>query len=401
MMIAERPLRVSQPESGTTERRVAPGNLTAAVAANWKLATGDRKLPLASPLPLPPSPGRAVDLFAGDPPLKLSEMAVNQSGDVYALLDKRTQATTKDGKPYFRVEFRDAVRTVTVMVWHGTPHFADCESKWEEGVFYKLRGRYFENQYGPNLELDRIRAIDQTDTEAGFRESDYLPSSRFDPEVMWGELHAIFEEHISEEPLRELIKQVFATHSEAARAFPAASRNHHAYRHGYLEHTLSVTKTAVHLADKYLAYYPGMDPPLSKSLVVAGAAVHDIGKVRELDGRPTGANYTAEGRLVGHILIGRDLIREAARDVPNLNPDTLLRLEHIIISHQNLPEWGSPIAPHTPEALLVHYCDDIDAKYHMLAALLEQPNTDGDEFTSRRNPMGRMIYRGGAKQPTD
>ena len=338
-----------------------------------------------------------MDLFASDGPLRLCEMAVNQQGDVYALLDKRTQATTKDGKPYYRVEFRDAKRTATVMVWHGTPHFADCEANWEEGVFYKLRARFFENQYGPNLELDRIRAVD--DTDADFKASDYLPSSRFDADAMWQELHAIFEEHISEEPLRNLIRHVFATHSEEARAYPAASRNHHAYRHGYLEHTLSVTKTAVFLADKYLEYYPGMTPPLSKSLVVAGAAVHDIGKVRELDGKPTGSSYTPEGRLVGHILIGRDLVREAAQDIADLSPDTLLRLEHIIISHQNLPEWGSPIAPHTPEALLVHYCDDIDAKYHMMATLLEQP-PDGDApFTSRRNPMGRMIYRGGASEP--
>ena len=332
-------------------------------------------------------------LFEQSGPLRLSEMAINQQGDFFALLDSKAQATTKDGKPYFRVAFRDAARTVTVMVWDNTPHFPDCEKNWAEGVFYKLRGRYFENQYGPNLELDRIRPVD--DTDADFKESDYLPSSRFDAQKMWDELHAIFAEHIAEQPLRRLVEHVFATHSEAARSYPAASRNHHAYRHGYLEHTLSVTKTAVFLAEKYLAYYPGMEPPLSKSLVVAGAALHDIGKVRELDGVPTGSSYTPEGRLVGHILIGRDLVREAAGDVPDLAPETLLRLEHIIISHQNLPEWGSPIAPHTPEALLVHYCDDIDAKYHMMATLLEQPNTSGDPFTSRRNPMGRMIYRGG------
>ena len=332
-----------------------------------------------------------MDLFDQNGPLMLSTMAPNQTGDVYALLERKEQATTKDGKPYFRVTFRDAVRSVTVMVWSDTPHFADCESCWDEGIFYKLRGRFFENQYGPNLELDRIRPID--DTDADFKESDYIPSSRYDPEWMWEELHTVLREEIAEKPLHELVVQVFARHSEPARSFPAASRNHHAYRHGYLEHTLSVVKTARYLAGKYLDYYPGMRPPLSKSLVIAGAALHDIGKVRELDGKPSGASYTAEGRLVGHILIGRDIVREVARDVPDLDPDTLLRLEHIIIAHQNLPEWGSPIAPHTPEALLVHFADDIDAKFHMMATLLETPPSGDEEFTSRRNPMGRAIYR--------
>ena len=334
-----------------------------------------------------------MDLFAGDPPLKLSQMAVNQSGDFFALLEKKDSATTKDGKPYFRVSFRDAGRSASVMVWHGTPHFVDCESCWKEGVFYKLRARYFENQYGPNLEVERIRPVDETDADAGFKMADYLPSSRFDANAMWTEL-LDFVGQIEDEPLRQLVQSILTEHAEAARTFPAASRNHHAYRHGYLEHTLSVVRTAAYLADKYTAYYPGMEPPLSKDLILAGATLHDIGKVLELDGVATGSSYTAEGRLVGHILLGRDLVRDAARDIPDLDPNVLLRLEHIIIAHQNLPEWGSPIAPHTPEALLVHFADDIDAKIHMMATLLETPAKDDETFTSRRNPMGRMIYRG-------
>ena len=96
-----------------------------------------------------------------------------------------------------------------------------------------------------------------------------------------------------------------------------------------------------------------------------------------------------------HILLGRDMLREAAADVPELDPELLLRLDHIIVSHQNLPEWGSPIAPHTPEALLVHYADDIDAKFQMVAAALTEPAADdATEFTSRNNPLRRAIFRG-------
>ncbi len=137
-----------------------------------------------------------------------------------------------------------------------------------------------------------------------------------------------------------------------------------------------------------------MQPPLSKSLVVAGAILHDVGKFRELTYRPQGAEYSAEGRLVGHILAGRDIVREFASDIEEFDTENQLRLEHIIISHQNLPEWGSPKSPHTPEALLVHYADDIDAKYHMMAMSLEEETEETAEFTSRHNPLRRSIFRG-------
>ena len=106
---------------------------------------------------------------------------------------------------------------------------------------------------------------------------------------------------------------------------------------------------------------------------MAGAILHDIGKLREYDCRPEGAAFSAEGALIGHILLGRDIVREAAAEI-RLDADTLLRLEHIIVAHQRLPEWGSPKPPMTPESLLVHYADDIDAKFEH----------DGRHFEKRR-----------------
>ena len=157
---------------------------------------------------------------------------------------------------------------------------------------------------------------------------------------------------------------------------------------------LCVTKNALYLADRYRGHYPHLQPPLSKSLVVAGAVLHDIGKMQELEFQPHGADYTPRGRLVGHILLGRDIVRDAAGSIDGFDPETLLRLEHIIISHQNLPEWGSPIAPHTPEALLVHYADDIDAKFHIMAAVLETPPADDERFSNSQNPLRRRLFRG-------
>ena len=173
---------------------------------------------------------------------------------------------------------------------------------------------------------------------------------------------------------------------------PAARHNHHAFVAGWLEHTLSVTRTAVYLADKYAEDYPDLKPPLDRGMVVAGAILHDIGKLRELEQRPEGTVYTAEGGLIGHMLLGRDIVREAAAAAP-LPGDLLLRLEHLIIAHQRLPEWGSPKPPMTPEALLVHYADDIDAKFAMMAAILADDANPGP-LTSKKNVLMQQVYRG-------
>ncbi len=141
--------------------------------------------------------------------------------------------------------------------------------------------------------------------------------------------------------MRELTEWLLEENRVKLLTFPAARRHHHAYAAGYLEHVLSVTRTAVYLADKYADYYPDLHPPLDKELVVAGAVLHDIGKLRELDQQPADTYFTPEGELIGHVLLGRDMVREAAQRVAVDGP-TLLRLEHVVVSHQRLPEWGAP-----------------------------------------------------------
>lgn len=326
--------------------------------------------------------------------VRLCDMQPGQQGDCFVVLASKDRAKTRDGKPYYRITFRDARRTATVMIWSDTAWFADCESQWIVGSFYKIRGRYQENQYGPQIELDRIRATEEVDAAHGFDPGDFFDSTRFDVDEMFAELVSLAEQHIDDAPLRQLVTGILDDHAAEVKRIAAAARNHHAFAGGFLEHVLSVTRTAVYLAEKYEAYYPDMQPPLSRPLVVAGAILHDIGKLVELEFRPQGSTYTASGRLVGHILLGRDIVRDKARSIPDLDPETLLRLEHIIIAHQNLPEWGSPVAPHTPEALLVHYADDIDAKFHMMAIPLCDESANGEAFTGRDNGLRRPIFRG-------
>ncbi|MEO0529714.1 MAG: HD domain-containing protein, partial [Planctomycetota bacterium] len=310
------------------------------------------------------------------------------------LAEKQTQLT-KDGKEYYRVTFRDAERDCSFPIWGDAPLADACRDDWQVGEFYKLRALYRETNYGPQLDIRKIRPVEEADAADGFSPQMCQPSSRFDGEEMFDDLVALAREGIDEGPLQSLVIDLLDTHREELIVWPAAQRNHHAFVGGYLEHVRNVARHAYLLAQNYAELYPDMTPPLRVDVAVAGAILHDIGKLRELRTNPAGAEYTSSGSLIGHILQGRDMIREAAArlDEP-LDEETLLRLEHVIVSHQRLPEWGSPKPPMTPEALIVHYADDCDAKYQMMLNVLADDPSSGP-VTGRRNVLGQQIYRGG------
>jgi 3'-5' exoribonuclease len=325
----------------------------------------------------------------------LAEMSSGQEANLFLLMTMKEELKTKAGKPYFRVGFRDGTREVSFPIWGDSAWAAECRGRWNPGVFYKVRAVYQETDFGPQLEIRKIREVVDADTADGFSPTLCLAHSRFDPQQMLGELLEITRKRIENGPLRQLVESILTDNRAQLLTYPAARRNHHAYVGGLLEHTLSVTRTCVYLADKYAEYYPEMRPPLDKDLVVGGGILHDIGKLREMQEQPEGPAHTAEGSLIGHILIGRDMVRAAAAAMKGdpLDSDTLLRLEHLIIAHQRLPEWGSPKPPMTPEALLVHFADDIDAKYHMMVAVLRDDTTAGP-VTSKKNVLMQYVYRG-------
>jgi 3'-5' exoribonuclease len=323
----------------------------------------------------------------------LSELAEGQEADFFALLSEKQELTTRDGKPYFRVSFRDARREVGLPIWADSPLSTMCRNEWAVGEFYKLRAKVQQTNFGPQLEIRRIRAIEKSDQKDGFDPLSFLPSSRFDPEQMFAELVAIAKEQIQDEALRRLVLDIFEQHREQLLVWPAARKNHHAWVGGFLEHVLNVTRSCVQLGERYVELYPDLVPAIDKDLVIAGGMLHDIGKLRELKATPAAAEYSAAGELIGHVLQGRDIVREmaAGRDI---DPEKLLRLEHIIVAHQRLPEWGSPKPPMIAEAMIVHYADDLDAKLNMMVLALTEEKGDG-VVTSRRNPLSQVFYRGG------
>jgi 3'-5' exoribonuclease len=323
----------------------------------------------------------------------LSELVDGQEADFFAVLSEKQELTTRDGKPYFRVSFRDAKREVGLPIWSDSPLSAPCRNEWTVGEFYKLRASIQSTNFGPQLEIRKIRPVEEGDRDEGFDPAMCLAASRFDPEQMFAELVAIAEERIQDTALRQLVVDILREHHEPLLSLPAATRNHHAFVGGYLEHVLNVSRTCAYLADKYAQLYPDLEPPLDTDVVIAAAVLHDVGKFRELAMGPTGAEYTAAGSLIGHVLQGRDIVREAAAGRA-IDPEKLLRLEHAIIAHQRLPEWGAPKPPMTPEALIVHYADDLDAKLQMMVAAIQDDTSDGP-VTTKRNPLYQHVYRGG------
>lgn len=326
------------------------------------------------------------------PMVALCELVEGQEGEFFALLSEKQELKTRDGKPYYRVTFRDRAREVSFPIWSDSPLAISCRDEWSPGQFYKMRAVLRQTNYGPQLEIKKIRLAEEGDRKDGFDPQMCQPASRFDPVEMFAELMNLIDANIADRTLRKLVSDIYEQHREELLIWPAAKRNHHAFASGYLEHVLNVTKTCCHLADKYCELYHDLDPPINKSIIVAGAALHDIGKLRELAVTPAGADYTAAGNLIGHVLQGRDIVRETAAG-RKIDPDVLLRLEHVIVSHQRLPEWGAPKPPMTPEALIVHYADDLDAKLQMVVCTLkEDPN--GGPMTSKRNALNQQFYRG-------
>ena len=226
------------------------------------------------------------------PPLvRLAELEPDQHADFFAQLAVKARSSTSTGKPYFSCKFRDNKRTVSaVPIWSDSTHFKACQKTWHPGHFFKIRGTFTSHEkYGPQIELDQIRQVLEADREDGFNELDFVDRSRFEPAEMLDELQALAIAEIKDEPLRALVQKVLQDNAEALKLLPATATKFYPFAGGWLEHTLSVAKSCTWLADRYIAQFPDLVPPLNRDLVIAGAVLHDIGRVKEYEGSVPGA----------------------------------------------------------------------------------------------------------------
>jgi 3'-5' exoribonuclease len=320
------------------------------------------------------------------PLTRLSELRPGDRGDFFALLAERKHGVTQTGKPYFHCRFRDARRTVSFMAWGDDKWYAPCERDWQVGQFFKIRGVYSEHErYGPQIELLMLRPVSDADREAGFDESDFVESSRHDPAQMWTELRTLATKHVADEALRGLVLALLDEHAERLRVLPATRDRAYPYRGGWLEHVLSVTRVALHLAEHYALAWPDLRPPLNRDLIVAGALLHDLGRVRELDD----AGPTVPGRLFGHALLGRDLVRDAAHK-RGLDGELLTLLEHVLLTPSHAADGIAAKMPLVPEGLIVQQADELDLRMASAARALLRDAGPGP-FTERDPTAGRLL----------
>jgi 3'-5' exoribonuclease len=326
------------------------------------------------------------------PLVRLSELTPGQFAEFFALLRRKKLATTQDGKRYFACEFGDLRRKVPFRCWAETTWYEACEHQWQEGQCYRIRAVYTEHEkYGPSLDIHAIRLVNDADLAEGFRLADFIERSRQDPEVMFAELYRLAETEITDQPLQRLVTTLLNRHAEPLKRLPATSYKFHPFPGGLLEHTLSVTQTCLFLVDRYAAYYSELQPPLNRGLVIAGAILHDLGRVLEFDDASP-AQPTVQGHLHGHLVLGRDLVRDAARELGDVNPELLQLLEHLILTHLALPAWGSPRLPRIPECLILHHADDLDAKLEMYVRCLTRDQAPG-AFTYKDPILNRELYK--------
>lgn len=255
--------------------------------------------------------------------------------------------------------------------------------EFEAGEFVKVQGRG--NRFNGRLELivESIRRVHpEQDRAEGFREEDCIPCAPRGIDEMWAELQGRLAA-VRDPRIRELLERVAAEHEARLRVWPAAMLVHHAYRGGLLEHILKVMEVGLALAAAYDA---------DADLLVAGALLHDIGKLEEL-AYDTVVRYTLEGNLVGHIALGTILAREAMAQIDGFPDDLRVRIEHLILSHHGAKELGSPVEPMMLEAFLLAAADDLDAKVHQVRRHVAEGEGGEEGFTAFHPRLRRVLLR--------
>ncbi|MGH9445583.1 MAG: 3'-5' exoribonuclease YhaM family protein [Terriglobia bacterium] len=293
------------------------------------------------------------------------------------LLQAKERKTARNGSAYLDLEFKDATGAVRGKLW-------DCDrlkADYEVDDFVLIDGNV--ELYQGTLQIS-VREIRRS-VEVEVNLLDFLPRTRYDPDQMYA---AILQRLQSEPegPLKQLLLAVFEDPilAEKYKLAPAATTLHHAFLGGLLEHVSSLWQ----LGDRLCEHYPW----LNRSLVLTGVLLHDLGKVEELHFQRS-FRYSTRGQLLGHITIALEMIHEKIRAIPGF-PETLKhQVEHLILSHHGKLEFGSPKEPMFPEALAVHYLDELDSKLESMRAQYETEKDRPGPWTSRNRALGRELLK--------
>ena len=285
----------------------------------------------------------------------------NHISDIYLCKTKQIQLT-KTGKEYENLILQDKTGTIEAKIWDlSSPGVGEFDAM--DYVHIEADVTLFQN--ANQLNVRRIR----TAREGEYVEADYLPVSKKEIGKMYEELLG-FVRSVKNPWLNQLLSGYFVEDKEFAKAFQfhsAAKTVHHGFVGGLLEHTLSVVK----LCDYYAGYYK----TLNRDLLLTAAMFHDIGKMQELSRFPEN-DYTDDGQLLGHIMIGTEMISERIRQIPDFPPRLASELKHCILAHHGELEYGSPKKPALLEALALNFADNTDAKMETMIEALAAGGTN-------------------------
>jgi 3'-5' exoribonuclease len=291
---------------------------------------------------------------------------------------EKATPVSRSGAPHLRVRLADRTGEIEGRVWDGVEQFADL---FDRDDFIRIKAQATSYQDRVQLNIKSIKKV--KDTEVSLDE--FLPSSLRDPEEMLAELTEIIQ-GIENAYLKQLV-MAFLENEEFTPLFkraPGAKRLHHSFLGGLLEHTLSV----VNLIQKIKGYYQG----INHDLLLAGGVLHDIGKVYELSYERS-FDYTDQGRLVGHIVMGVEMVDKEIARIEGFPSELAMLMKHLLLSHHGLHEWGSPTRPMTLEAQILHHLDDLDAKVKGIQEFMQKAQ-EGATWTDYHRMFERFFYIG-------
>ena len=285
---------------------------------------------------------------------------------------------TKNGKPYVALKLQDCTGKIEGRVWENAEDF---HRRFKTGLVVGVRAAADSFQNQVQLKILKAWPVD----EGVYNPADFLVSSAHDPDGMLRDLLDIVA-GMADPHLRGLLEDILAD-PEIGPYFklaPAAKRFHHAYVSGLLEHTLGLVRAVTVICPLY--------PVLNRDLMIAGAVLHDLGKIREFD-RGLLGDYTDEGRLLGHLIIGLEMVDHKIRSRPDFPPTTAMLLKHLIISHHGEYATGSPKRPKILEGLVLHLLDDLDAKMNGIGGFISDHASEETGWTDYNRLMERFFYR--------
>jgi 3'-5' exoribonuclease len=306
------------------------------------------------------------------------ELKPDEIATAVFLVQSKEIRQKRTGEPYLSLTLSDRTGEIEARMWDNVAEVMDTFGR---DHFVKIRAQLQIYNTRPQLIIHRLRRM--LDTEVDF--ADFFPASLRNPDEMWSELRQIVAE-LPDADLRRLLDAFLddPAIAERYRVSPAAKSIHHAFRGGLLEHVLSL----LGLARPVAAHYRTVD----WSLLVTGIVLHDIGKIYELT-YERGFGYSAEGQLIGHIAIAFRMLSDKLRLFPEFPEKLRTLVEHMILSHHGKLEFGSPKVPLFPEALLLHYLDDMDSKMECMRAAAEKGALAEGLFTAWSSPLERVVLR--------